>query len=103
MAEGEVKDYSISELWERLVTEDELILTIFSIDEKRVRRGLIKAKAKAKEKLLQAGIEPEEQELQFKLLPNLESGDDDLCRLHCSLLEKERVPVIELIVPNEEI
>lgn len=92
---------SFYEIYEKLLANEELILTIPLEQEESLRKGLASAKIKTNKKLAAQNLDTEDRTLMFKKI----SEDLNLCitELHIYLKARPGCQVLNIRIPDKEI
>lgn len=92
---------SFYEIYDKLLANEELILTIPLEQEDALRKGLASAKVKTNKKLATQNLDTEERTLMFKKI----SEDLNLCttELHIYLKARPGCQVLNIRIPDKEI
>lgn len=91
---------SLTEIYNQLLVYGELILTIPSIEEDRLRRGLASVKAKATKKLQDQGMPLDKAILGYQVTP---TADPTIINIQISLGQRNNITVLALSLPDNEI
>lgn len=89
------------EIYNRLLLESELILTILPEQETVLRKGLIQVKAKENMKLKEQGLPTDTSTLSFQVFPC--KALEGAINIHITLAKKNTITVLAVSVPSNQI
>ena len=92
---------SFSEIYDKLLEHEELILTIPADQEQALRKGLAWTKAKQNNKLKDAGIQPDAATLSFQVIKK--PDQEDKVDIHILLSKKASIKVFDVKLPDTEL
>lgn len=99
--ESDTPILSFSEIYEKLLANDELIITIPNDQEDSLRKGLASIKVKTNKKLNAEGFMGEDRTLMFKRVH--ENVNEDTVDLHIFLKARPGCKVLNIRVPDKDI
>lgn len=99
--DDEVTPLSLTEIFNQVVANDELIVTIPANEEQALRTGLAGVKAKQNTKLKENGLQPDKSTLSFTVTPH--KTLPDVIDVHIVLSKKQTITVLAIKLPDNEI
>lgn len=92
---------SLTEIYNQLLTYGELILTIPTTEEERLRKGLASVKAKATKKLQDQGFPLDKAMLNYQITPV--DSNPEAINVQITLGQRNAIRVIAMTLPDNEI
>lgn len=99
--EDEPTPLSLTEIYNQVVANDEIILTIPASEEQALRTGLAGVKAKQNTKLREAGLQTDKSTLSFTVTPHKTAPD--AINVHIVLSKKQTITVLAIKLPDNEL
>lgn len=102
---SEQETYSYSDIYDKLMFADELILVINENDLKRLKNGLSVVKNAALNKLKEAGFDDDGKKLRYIPMPNTKDNPVPAGRIMIKILleaPKSGIVVHQIIIPEKE-
>lgn len=98
--EDEVTPLSLTEIYNQVLADNEIILTIPAGEEQMLRTGLAGVKAKQNAKLKSAGLQPDSSTLSYSVTPH--KTMPDVVEVHIVLSKKQTITVIAMRRPDPD-
>lgn len=99
--EDEVTPLTLTEIYNQVLANSEIILTIPAGEEQALRTGLASVKAKQNAKLKSAGLAPDSSTLSYTVTPH--KTVPDAVDVHIVLSKKQTITVIAMKLPDNEL
>ena len=91
---------SLTEIYNQLLSYNEIILTIPAEEEERLRKGLASVKAKATKKMQDQGLPLDKAVLAYQVTPTKEAG---IINVQITLGARNAITVFAMSLPDNEI
>lgn len=97
--EEETTELSLADIYNRLLINKELILTVPKDQEETLRKGLASVKSKQNTKLKESGIQPDSSQLQYNVTPSIDIPD--AVDVHIILSKRTSITVLKMQRPDD--
>jgi hypothetical protein len=94
-------EMSLADLYQKLLAEEELIVTIPREAEETLRKGLSSHKYKLNQRLKREGIPPDDSTFTFQVTES--KSHPGAVDVHIFLAKKSTIPVLEISKPDNEL
>lgn len=99
--EQEAAPLSLLEIYNQVLANSEIILTIPAAEEHALRTGLAGVKAKQNAKLKASGLQPDTSTLSYNVTPS--KASEGAIDVHIVLSKKQTITVLSVRLPDDEI
>lgn len=97
--DDETTELSLVDIYNRILLNKELIITVPKDQEEMLRKGLASVKSKQNTKLKESGINPDSSQLQYNVTPNTEIPD--AVDVHIILSKRAAITVLKIQRPDD--